>query len=1100
MPTSIPDGSASTAFTITTPDTYTLAAASTRTQTAGTAVQATVTSGQTIIDIEGTLNDTASGSRAIRAGVAAGQLIVGTRGVIQALDADAVQAQGTNARFDVNNAGRITSATSIGTITSSGATPPGAAYALNFNAAVGVANAPSSDFTSGGVITNGSSTNTQGLIQSASGDAIRLGAHQTLVNFGRIAGSGPVNDSSSNNTFSGTSTAQRYDISRGVRINATTSTNDTIENHGLIEGSQHGVDVGNTGATNIQIDNRAGATILGHNGSGVGADTLGVAAGTVVVTNAGIIRGEYAPTYDRAGLATVDGDGDGVDVDGGATVVNLAGGLIAGSGANGVLNGQGAGGYDGNGRANRSEGLSLGGGSVTNSGTISGADSAIVVNNDSNANGSRSGVLATTITNNASGRIIGQAGYAIRLENKAGNAATDDDTVVNYGSITGQGTIPSGTVLRQDSQPDPGTVGTLNGITYSSADAGNARFIQGDGAAIQTGEGADVLANYGTITGNSGRAISLEGGDDTLSLYTGSAITGRIDGGAGFDTLNLGLDDRSGAGDAGANSHATTGTLANVVNFEALKVLGGAWTITDAQSYTGGATISSGATLQIGTGGTGGSFTGPIVDRGTVAFDESDVTRYGGALTGAGTLSKLGTGTLSLTGANGGFSGAVSLASGTLDLAQQSSAGTGTVTFGAGSQVLRIDTTSGTLGASVAGFGAGDIIDLTALNPAGATASYDGATLTVSGLAIAGGGAFTETIAINAAAADFQYSVVSDTTGAGGANVILTGLPAGPSGPAGPSAGSDTLSASATGNDTIAGLGGDDTIAGGDGNKVLLGNQGNDVITAGNGSNTIAGGMGNDRITVGNGADLVYGNEGADSIQAGNGNNTLVGGSGNSLIDSIDGADLITSGTGNDLILGNGGDDTVGAGAGSDSVVGGMGRDLILGNQGNDLLLGNQADDTLYGGQGGDTVVGGQGNDLLYGNEGDDVLYGNEGLNTFVFAPGDTDFQSNLSTGDTIVNFATGTSRIDFASGPAGTAQNFGATATTATDFASIQALAQQLISGSGDTYAFVADGVDGFLFTTGGSGTAITDAVKLAGAGSAGAVKFTDIAHGALA
>ncbi|WP_165359582.1 hypothetical protein [Lichenibacterium minor] len=45
-----------------------------------------------------------------------------------------------------------------------------------------------------------------------------------------------------------------------------------------------------------------------------------------------------------------------------------------------------------------------------------------------------------------------------------------------------------------------------------------------------------------------------------------------------------------------------------------------------------------------------------------------------------------------------------------------------------------------------------------------------------------------------------------------------------------------------------------------------------------------------------------------------------------------------------------------------------------------------------------------------------------------------------------------------------------------------------------------MADGTDGFLFTTGGSGTAITDAIKLTGAGTTGAVKSGDIAHGALA
>ena len=127
------------------------------------------------------------------------------------------------------------------------------------------------------------------------------------------------------------------------------------------------------------------------------------------------------------------------------------------------------------------------------------------------------------------------------------------------------------------------------------------------------------------------------------------------------------------------------------------------------------------------------------------------------------------------------------------------------------------------------------------------------------------------------------------------------------------------------------------------------------------------------------------------------------------------------------------------------------------------------------------------------------MLYGNEGLNTFVFNPGDTGFTSGQGTGDTVMDFASGTSRLDFASGPAGTATNFGATSTASTDFSAIQAAAQALIDG-GAAFAFVANGVDGFLFTTGGSGTAITDAVKLAGAASVGAVKFADIAHGPLA
>ena len=112
-----------------------------------------------------------------------------------------------------------------------------------------------------------------------------------------------------------------------------------------------------------------------------------------------------------------------------------------------------------------------------------------------------------------------------------------------------------------------------------------------------------------------------------------------------------------------------------------------------------------------------------------------------------------------------------------------------------------------------------------------------------------------------------------------------------------------------------------------------------------------------------------------------------------------------------------------------------------------------------------------------------------------MFNPGDTDFMSGRSTGDTVMDFKSGTDKIDFASGPVGTATDFASAQTASTDFASIQALAQTLLNGT-VSYAFVADGADGFLFTTGGAGTAIQDAVKLAGAGTATSFKYQDIGH----
>jgi uncharacterized protein YhjY with autotransporter beta-barrel domain len=56
------------------------------------------------------------------------------------------------------------------------------------------------------------------------------------------------------------------------------------------------------------------------------------------------------------------------------------------------------------------------------------------------------------------------------------------------------------------------------------------------------GQGNDSLTNYGTIIGNNGRAINLEGGSDTLTIMPGSKIVGLVNGGtsnpSGPDTDN----------------------------------------------------------------------------------------------------------------------------------------------------------------------------------------------------------------------------------------------------------------------------------------------------------------------------------------------------------------------------------------------------------------------------------------------------------------------------------------------------------------------------------------------------------------------------------
>lgn len=346
-----------------------------------------------------------------------------------------------------------------------------------------------------------------GVIEALTDDALRPGQNTVVNNAGIIRSFGANTSGGADGTSDGVDAGGRT----GITVNNLAG--------GLISGARHGI----TADNDITVTNAAGGVILGRNGSGIGSDGGGA------VTNYGRITGTYAGVsniFNSSGTASVNGDGDGVDLDNAGTILNY-----------GIIEGTGAGGYDSGGRANSSEGISIGGGTITNYGTISGANTAIVVNNDGNVD--RGGMAATTITNYGGATIVGQAGYAIRLENKStATPAINNDTIVNYGTIIGNGIIPdpSRIVLMSDGAADPNSVGTLNGVTYTGT--GNARFIRGDGSAIQMGEGHDVLTNYGTIIGNTGRAINLEGGNDTLNIMNGSRIAGLVDGGAGTDTLN----------------------------------------------------------------------------------------------------------------------------------------------------------------------------------------------------------------------------------------------------------------------------------------------------------------------------------------------------------------------------------------------------------------------------------------------------------------------------------------------------------------------------------------------------------------------------------
>ena len=576
--TTIPAGTTGSAFSATTAGgSYILNLGDTRTFTGGSeAVTFGGATGPFTLTVNGSLISNAAASRGVRGANSnvTFNVTVGGSGLIQAFGDDAIQAR--NGTFNVTNNGTIYSGSNI---LSSPVTAIATGQALDLASAVG------------GTVIN----NVTGLIRADGHDAVRLGSNMTMTNYGTVRTNGVVNDNSANNVFNTTpnnSVATTFSANDGVSFEG--GANSSLNNYGLITGSRHGTET-DTGATNIVLTNQAAGIIIGRNGSGFGSDATSAVVSNITVHNYGIIRGDFAGVgniIDRVGTAsfTQDGDGDGVDIDGAGTVNNYAGGQIKGTGANG---------FDSGGRANTADGIAIGGGIINNSGLIQGAGVGIVVNNDTSL--SRSGVAATTITNNVGGTIEGLNGYAIRLENKLGDAR-DNDTITNAGTIIGGGSIPSpaGIVLRQDGLADPNSTGTLNGVTYTGT--GVARFIRGDGSAIQTGEGNDVLNNSGTITGNTGRAINMEGGNDILNIQGGAAsITGSIDGGTGTNTMNITLGAGNTFSYSGTITNFNTSVQSGTFNYTGASTLGGNVTVDGGTFKSNGGTVTGTVTVNSGT-------------------------------------------------------------------------------------------------------------------------------------------------------------------------------------------------------------------------------------------------------------------------------------------------------------------------------------------------------------------------------------------------------------------------------------------------------------------------------------------------------------------
>lgn len=472
-------------------------------------IAVTIGGSDVTLDNQGTIKQTGAG-RVIRDNVGAKNLVINNgnkdnhAALLQAADADVIQMNKADATVVLNNYGSMVSLNASS----------GGAQAVDFNAVTGA-----------NVVNNFAG----GLLKATDADSVRPGLNGVINNAGTIQ----------SKIFN----VEKGDGSDGV--DAQTNTGVLVFNlpTGVIEGGRHGITGGQADAASnftIGVTNDNGGVIRGLNGSGINLDGYN-GKQNATITNYGLITG-YGGT----------GDGDAIDVDGIATIVN---------GSTGIIRSLNAFSKPADGLA-YSEGISFGGGSITNAGKIEGwvevgntnavGRGITLAGNDITSGalkGTREGLYAdVTITNQSGGLIYGQSDSAIVA---SGAASGHTITIYNNTGATIQG----------------------GGLT-NAAIKGN-----GDKTVIVTG---------GNIDGaSSGKAIALGSGVNSVTI-TGGSINGSIDGGSGSQNT---LVVKAGAG--GSFSYAGA-----ISNFSKVEVQSGDVTFSGVSSYAG-ATQLSGGTLTL---------------------------------------------------------------------------------------------------------------------------------------------------------------------------------------------------------------------------------------------------------------------------------------------------------------------------------------------------------------------------------------------------------------------------------------------------------------------------------------------------------------------
>jgi outer membrane autotransporter protein len=254
-------------------------------------------------------------------------------------------------------------------------------------------------------------------------------------------------------------------------------------------------------------------------------------------------------------------------------------------------------------------------------------------------------LVLTGMNTYTGGTTIGGGELAVGADQYLGDAAYA--LTLNGGVLRVTGTTFKST-LRQI------TLGAAGG-GFDIADAGNTftlnQVLSGTGSLSKSGDGTLVLLPDNLYTGGT----SVKAG--TLQLGIGSnfgGIVGDVDVGA--------------AGTLAFDRGDTVTFGGSISGSGALRQMGSGVLILAGQNTFAGTTTIDAGQLQVGDGATSGSLSGNIQNNSRLVFNRSDDTGFSGTILGAGAITKLGAGTLTLTGDSGAYAGTTQVGMGTLQV------------------------------------------------------------------------------------------------------------------------------------------------------------------------------------------------------------------------------------------------------------------------------------------------------------------------------------------------------------------------------------------------------------------------------------------------